>query len=178
MTIYSLAMGLSFDPDQAPYGTDTIPEYEASRAGHTWSEVETTLLCHEYMESVPLQNICLGHKRSKTAILAKMAKLKLIISNTDSNYQTTYVRRILPIQNHNPTEKTTMTTKNIETKVLIAGIDAATMSDTDIFSKISKLEGEISKLTAIKAKSVKLAAAISAIEDDVQKLVAYVDGRD
>lgn len=71
-----------------------------------------------------------------------------------------------------------MTTKNIETKVLIAGIDAATMSDTDIFSKISKLEGEISKLTAIKAKSVKLAAAIAAIEDDVQKLVAYVDGRD
>ena len=73
---------------------------------------------------------------------------------------------------------TTMTTKNIETKVLIAGIDAATMSDMDIFSKISKLEGEISKLTTIKAKSAKLAAAVSAIEDDVQKLVAYVDGRD
>ena len=65
----------------------------------------------------------------------------------------------------------------IETKTFINGQNAAILTDEQIFQKIARLEQEIDKLKAIRAKSTKLEASIEAMEKDVADLVAYVDAR-
>lgn len=66
---------------------------------------------------------------------------------------------------------------NIETKTFIRGAEASSMSDSDIFRLIAKLEGEAEVLGKIKVKSVKVAKAITDLNEDVQKLVEYLDSR-
>lgn len=66
---------------------------------------------------------------------------------------------------------------NIETKTFIRGAEASSMSDSDIFRLIAKLEGEVDTLGKIKVKSVKVAKAIADLNEDVQKLVEYLDSR-
>ena len=90
---------------------------------------------------------------------------KIAIENAQINYP--YITQI-----KEPTMQPT-----IQTKTLINGQDAANMTDEQIFQKIARLEQEIDKLKAIRAKSTKLEAAITAAEKDVADLVAYVDGR-
>jgi len=67
--------------------------------------------------------------------------------------------------------------KNIETKTFIRDADASSMSDNDIFRLIAKLEGEAEVLGKIKAKSAKVSKAIADLNEDVQKLVEYLDSR-
>lgn len=67
--------------------------------------------------------------------------------------------------------------KNIETKTFIRGTEASSMSDNDIFRLIARLEGEAEVLGKIKVKSVKVAKAIADLNEDVQKLVEYLDSR-
>ena len=66
---------------------------------------------------------------------------------------------------------------NIETKTFIRGMEASSLSDNDIFKLIAKLEGEVDTLGKIKVKSVKLEKAIADLNNDVQKLVEYLDSR-
>lgn len=75
------------------------------------------------------------------------------------------------------TKETIMSNANIETKTFIAGTDASTMDDAQVFRHIAKLEGEVDKLKAIRAKSTKLSAAIKKLERDIAELVAYIDAR-
>lgn len=70
-----------------------------------------------------------------------------------------------------------MSAANIETKTFINGIDAAQLTDDQIFQRIANIEKKIDALTAIRAKSTKIQAAIASLEADVQSLVAFVDAR-
>lgn len=66
---------------------------------------------------------------------------------------------------------------NIETKTFINGTEAANMTDSQIFQRIAKLEGEIKALEDIKTKSVKKNEAIEALKADIKAMVDYVDNR-
>lgn len=65
----------------------------------------------------------------------------------------------------------------IETRVMIHGKFADTMTDTEIFQLIARLEQNVETLDKIKNKPKKLKNKIKEIEDSIQKLSEYVDGR-
>ena len=68
-------------------------------------------------------------------------------------------------------------TVKIEVKTFINEIDAATLTDEQIFSKIAELEGVLKSYATIGNKPKKLVAAMLNVERNIQELVAYVDGR-
>ena len=70
-----------------------------------------------------------------------------------------------------------MTHATIETKTFIEGIDAANLSDEQVFKKIASLENSIKVWSAIENKPKKLDALIEQTKADIKALVAYVDGR-
>ena len=77
----------------------------------------------------------------------------------------------------NSTQEPAMTAPTIETKTFIQGEDAANLTDAQIFAKISSLEGQITKLDAIKTKPKKLVKVIEDLQADIAKLVEFVDAR-
>ena len=70
-----------------------------------------------------------------------------------------------------------MTHATIETKTFIEGIDAANLSDEQVFKKIASLESSIKAWGAIENKPQKLNALIEQTKADINALVSYVDGR-
>lgn len=86
----------------------------------------------------------------------------------------------IPVQFHtvyiDDTGEDTMS-KNIETKTFIRDVEASSISDGEIFKLIARLEGEAEVLGKIKVKSTKVAKAIADLNEDVQKLVQYLDSR-
>lgn len=74
-----------------------------------------------------------------------------------------------------PTKENTM--KNIVEITFIDGLDASTLTDTQIFQKIAKLEKDMAGWKLIENRPAKLTKAIAALQLDIDKLVAYVDGR-
>ena len=68
-------------------------------------------------------------------------------------------------------------TPTIETKTFIQGEDASNMTDAQIFNRIAKLEDEIDKLSKIKNQPKKLQALIQTKQDDINKLIEFVDAR-
>ena len=70
-----------------------------------------------------------------------------------------------------------MSTKTIENITFIKGNKAETLTDNEIFSEIAKLEAQKATLNKIENKPKKLEAAIVNLQDDIQALVDYVDGR-
>ena len=65
----------------------------------------------------------------------------------------------------------------IETKTFIDGIDASTVSDEQIFTRIAKIEAQIDTWNKIKTKPKKLEAKIAEAQQSINMLVAFVDGR-
>lgn len=77
----------------------------------------------------------------------------------------------------------TMSTMNtnpsaaIETKIVIFGQDAATMTEQQLIDAIKRVEGDIAKLKEVKTKSKKIAANIYDLETQLDAIVAVLDER-
>lgn len=158
------------------------------RHGKRWELSEEMALRQLFTEGATLQQMCEELQRPAAGVIPKLQELGCIRRDTydwrSSASKVWYCKakrlpNLTPPTNEAPprAEETTMT-KNIETRVLIQGQDASEMSDEQIFTLIGKLEQQIDKLGAIKAKPKKLEVAIAALQDDIKKLVDYVDSRD
>lgn len=151
-----------------------------ARHGKPWQPEEWQNLRNLYMAGMSLEDICKTLQRPADGTVNKLLDAGLI--RYDSMTFEYYVRvqpnpQATP-QPSPPTKKETPVSKPlIEAKILINGVDATDMSDTEIFRLIAKTEAEIASLESIKTPSKKLADAISKLKTDVVKLAEYVDQR-
>ena len=88
-----------------------------------------------------------------------------------------YYRGATPTEVKPEIKEEIMSTKTIENITFIKGNKAETLTDNEIFSEIAKLEAQKAALNKIENKPKKLEAAIVKLQDDIQALVDYVDGR-
>jgi len=68
--------------------------------------------------------------------------------------------------------------KNIETVVLIRGVDANNMSDDAILDMITDLEGQIKRYKDMKTTTATASKKVAALQEDIKALVAFVDDND
>lgn len=149
-------------------------DFMGKRYGKPWSPEERETLRAHFNHGLTLPQLMTVMQRPAAGILAKLGDMHLLVQK-DGRWGVYYRRAPRPI----PTlflEQTEMA-KNIETVVMIRGEDAAQKTDEQIFSFIAKLEAEIKSLEAINCKPKKLTARIKELQDDITKLVEYVDGR-
>lgn len=151
-----------------------LPDFMGERYGVTWTADEHRTLLDHFRCGKSIYRMMEEMRRPAAGILAKLVDHGCIQKDADGNYF--YVNQTTTVQ---PTKEHEMTQNaaNIETKTVIRGQDAATLSDDQIFSLIGKLEQEAEGLGKIQNKPKKLGAKIEAIHDDIKKLVEYVDGR-
>ncbi len=143
--------------------------------GKTWTEEHKEDLRNMFHSGDTLQEICEQLQRPADGTLNKMVQLRLIHYDAVTN---TYTRcHTQPKTKPTQPEEPTMTHATIETKTFIEGIDAANMSDEQIFKKIASLEISIKTWGAIENKPKKLDAMIEQTKADIKALVSYVDGR-
>lgn len=169
-----------------PYDTSFARTDRMIRENHglPWTlEMEDTLT-RLFIKGASLKEMALTMERKGDSVLTRLCKLSLIERNPydDEDYFITpHGQQLINDLNNyaNLSEKFTMidTNKTIEIKTFIQGVDATQMTDAQIFSLIAEKEQEIEKLRSIKVASSKLAAAISALQDDVQHLAEFVDSR-
>lgn len=143
--------------------------------GRTWTHEHRAQLEELYHSGASLEEMCEALQRPADGTLNKLEAWNMVRYDPFTN---TYTRRqtkpkALPTQPEEPT----MTHATIETKTFIEGIDAANMSDEQIFKKIANLENSIKAWSAIENKPKKLDALIEQTKADIKALVAYVDGR-
>ena len=72
---------------------------------------------------------------------------------------------------------TTNPSAAIETKIVIFGQDAETMTEQQLIDAIKRVEGDIAKLKEVKTKSKKIAANIYDLETQLNAIVAVLDER-
>jgi hypothetical protein len=160
-------------------------DYEIrARHGKTWTDHEYEQLRSLYMAGATLKQMAQTLSRPSDGVVVKLRQLGLVEFDTST---TTYYRIVLPtetaqqegfINSPQPQlRKEEPMTKNIETKTFIQGEDAASMSDSQIFTKIADLERKIEGLNKIVAKPQKLKNVIHELQLDIDKLVAFVDSR-
>lgn len=156
---------------------DNLRGFNGERFGKTWTVEEVEHLNKLFSQGLGLSNICKLLQRPAAGVLAKLENL---VDRDDSGgYWYRYDNTVKPTETtKEQTMSTNTTSPVVKTQTLIAGQDAANLSDGEIFRLIAKIEGEITSLSSIKAKSNKLAAAIKAKEKDISDLVAVVDGRE
>jgi predicted RNA-binding protein with PIN domain len=65
----------------------------------------------------------------------------------------------------------------IETKTVIFGQDANSMSEQQLIDAIRRVEGDISKLKEVKTSSKKIASNIKELEAQLNAIVAVLDAR-
>lgn len=149
-----------------------------ARHGLPWTPHDYARLEEAGRRRWTLEAICDHMERSASGVIPKLVQLKLIRRDPRGEYEWT---DSTPIETETEEETTMNPTinvvANITTQTLIRGRDAASMSDEQIFQLITKLERDVEALLAIKAKSVKLQAAVASLNQDIDALVAYVDGR-
>lgn len=155
-----------------------------ARHGKIWSYDELETLRRMFEEGAALRFMCERLERPADGCIAKLHQLGLIMYDGNDYYIVDKQRddyfdslKYAPVLIHKPNEEPTMTAPTIETKTFIQGEDAATLTDTQIFSKIAKLEAEIEKLDKIQNKPKKLVAVIEKLKEDINKLVEFVDAR-
>jgi len=146
---------------------------EARNHGAVWSPANYELLKRLWFDEEPIDSICQRLGRSRLSVVSKLQMLHLVTYNQQARQ---YDPLYLTDANHT-TQENIMSAANIETKTFINGIDAAQLTDDQIFQRIANIEKKIDALTAIRAKSTKIQAAIASLEADVQSLVAFVDAR-
>lgn len=155
-----------------------------ARHGKPWDPVEEQALERLFMRGSTLKGMCVSLERPATRTLMRLCKLGLLKKQPDGMYRYKYfyavevgtdVPETLPTPT--PTEEISMTAPTIETKTFIAGREASTLSDEQIFSLIADLEAAADKLGKIRNKPKKLVANIEKVQADISKLVEYVDGR-
>lgn len=65
----------------------------------------------------------------------------------------------------------------IETKVIVFGQDATSLSEQQLIDAIKRIEGDIAKLKEVKTKSKKIASNIAELEASLAKIVEILDAR-
>jgi len=157
-----------------------------ARHGKPWDPVEEQTLERLFKCNSTLKGMCVSLERPATGTLMRLCKLGLLKKQAEGMYRYKYFYAVevgtdvpdtLPTPTPTPTEEITMTAPTIETKTFIAGREASTLSDEQIFSLIADLESAADKLGKIRNKPKKLVANIEKMQADISKLVEYVDGR-
>ncbi len=144
--------------------------------GKAWTEFDYAELKTLYKQGYSLSSMCTALERSATGIIIKLCHLKLIAFNNKTMEYEVLVAPDINFFTPQPQEPI-MTTKTIETKTFITGVDAANQSDAQIFDIIANIEKSIEKLQNIKNKPKKLIAVIEQKQKDIDDLVAFVDAR-
>jgi hypothetical protein len=154
-----------------------------ARHGKIWTSVELHALKELYFMGSSLKEMAEKLQRPADGVISKLSYLRLVAFDVGT-MKYYHVGKPTSVQTtkeiyDNLKEETTMSEKTpvIETKTFIAGADAATLSDGDIFRKIGQLEAQIETLNKIKAKPAKLLKVIADTQADIDKLVAFVDAR-
>lgn len=150
-----------------------------ARHGMPWSGHDHEMLDALARRRRSLEDMCVQLQRPSTGVIPKLI-YGGHIKATDNGYVWAKTTETQPETQEETTmnpEKAGERVANIRTQVLIRGRDASHMSDEEIFKLIAKLELEVEALLAIKAKSIKLKAAVDALNKDIADLVAYVDAR-
>ena len=151
---------------------------QRARHGMTWDKDEVAKLLDLWDNTaLDLLEICDVMERPVAGVIPKLRDNQRIWADACHSDFYWHNQRGQQI-NQSTNQENTMTAPTIETKTFIAGVDAATMSDTPIFRKIASIEQEIDKLDQIKRKPKKLVAAIETMRVDVVALCEYVDGRE
>lgn len=174
------------------YRTRKFPVGAWTRAGRPWSEDEEERLRQCFDAGYSLQSICERHSRAPVAIIARLATLKLIRATEPpcpyNNFRPDYIvnpKRSTSLQSQpETTEEETMndktctdTAENIEHKTFIGGVDAARLSDEQIFERIARIEKQIADYDRIVNKPAKLKKVMDKLAADIDALGKYVDER-
>lgn len=155
------------------------------RSGLPWTSEERGHMCKMFMEGRNLRFMCEALQRPAAGTLAKLVSIGLLDVETDRSYRRTYTYRVVPGPTEQPnpqppTEESEqpMSQKIIEVRTFILGADAQNMTDGQIIAQIEKLQASLTRLTSIKAKSVKIAKLRQDTQADIDALIAYLDSRD
>lgn len=156
--------------------------FNGARKGYSWTMEEWAKLQALYREGKDLNQICYEMERPAGGVLPKLINLGLVKQEAETGdiYRVQQPNNQEVKHETQPEQETQMSnTKVIEVKAVttIYGVDASTKSDDEIFSLISKLEKEVETLAQIKNKPKKLDKKIEDINEDIKKLVDYVDSR-
>ena len=149
---------------------------KVKRANHgkLWTVEERVKLKSLYDTDHTLEMMCEVLERPAEGILAKLSAMRLIRYDQLMN---AYYRAATPTEVKPEIKEEIMSTKTIENITFIKGKNAEMLTDNEIFSEIAKLEAQKAALNKIENKPKKLEAAIVKLQDDIQALVDYVDGR-
>ena len=127
-----------------------------------------------FLQGASLEDTASALGRTPSSVCMRLCEMRYLA--IDGNYNYCFTGKKFNTKQPQPPREITMAA-NIETKVLIAGQDASTMTDKEIFSFIAKLEKEQAILEGVKNKPKKLNVALNALQEDILKLIAYVDDR-
>jgi hypothetical protein len=161
--------------------------------GRFWDERQYTKLRQMFLDGHELPVLAKAMGRSGDSIVSNLTQrlglircategsllyewtdkaLRLLHEQTPTETQPNPQPEIIDMSNTN-----TNTSPTIETKTFIGGVDAAKLSDSDIFSRIADLEVEIKKWSAIEQRPKKLNDHIDKMRSDVKALGEFVDSR-
>ena len=170
------------------------------RRGYAWSHSEIEHLRKEYQRGSSMEEIATSLRRTGLGICERMRVLGLIRKsaaghylcsidvpapapkNADSNpcgeiaftqeYEATFTQE-------KPMTTMIQTNPNvaIETRTIVFGRDAATLSDNELIDAIKRIEGDIAKLGEVKTESKKIKSNIKELKDQLSKIVEILDAR-
>jgi len=159
--------------------------FRGARYGLTWHEPELELLRSLYNEGVSVLDICSKMERPAAGILSKLTTIGFVRHSADGNYycvvDSDQVSSSAPVQddgNIKQIQGEVEMANNIETVVMIRGVNAADKTDDEIFELIRMLESSTEGLERIVNKPNKLRTKIEQIKADIIALVSYVDSRE
>ena len=140
------------------------------RHGLPWDTWELADLKRLYHEEASLSKMCVVLERPANGVVPKLIQLGLIDREGND------IQDIINTKNTmNPTP--VVPTITTQTKTLINGTDAATLTDSFIFDLISQKEQQMAKLSSINNKPEKLNKLLNDIQAEINDLVKYVDNR-
>ncbi len=168
--------------------------------GKKWTTGHLVKLYQMFTEGRDCQHMSTTLGRYPEAVVAKMASCGMLIHDYANVYEVSegyfkrkglvnhYLLQAQPQSQPQPQaqpqsqpqpqpETITMNAPTIETRTFIDGVDATTMSDEAIFSKIAKLEEQVDKYEKIITKPKKLQVKIDDIKKGIKELADYVDAR-
>jgi hypothetical protein len=150
-----------------------------ARHGETWTKDEVAKLLDLWDNTtLDLLEICDLMERPVAGVVPKLVMNNRIWDDIHTRGHYWHNPRGQQTNQTTDQEQDMSNTPVIETKTFIAGVDAATMSDAQIFRKIASIEQDIDKLLQIKRKPQKLIDAIETMRKDVVALCEYVDSRE
>jgi len=171
--------------------TRDLQNYTGRNHGRPWTVEALTELRSLFLDGFDFETIINTIGRSTGEVIPKLKTLGLVYEHpstarnswtADLHYKGNVGNdRIVdtPIEVHTQENEMSAqeTTKIIEEITLINGVNATSLSDDQIFDLIAKLETKAKVLNNIENKPQKLIAKICYINEDIAKLVAFVDAR-